>query len=510
VAFTAFFFIAGCNGHSNPVVGDDPEGVFRMAQAFGDIENPGTGRALDSATTMWTYPWPYGEYAGDIADQDIILGNVRYPLVTAFVWRDEPVEAEIHLLLKDSSWDTVWTDTFSYDTGMEDEQCRHPAVEVTYSRPFGLNVGTVRVHVVWSQLTDDDPEDWDVYYRCITYSVGPFSGPDWDSPTTDETVVLPECSPSYNEIHPDICILPSIDSLFAICVVNDPDDPDVQLVMAAQHLHDDMGDPDSWEPAFLVAPDDSDPKASPSIDAGLFTPTLSPVRNVLGIVAAVWTEMATDQDLNRLQVYYNEWDSLDEADPYCAVKLTDGGDDGKMHNGLARIDVPSFSGGVYCEAVITWVSVTQTTTVPPEFLNYSVGITATPDLDEPFTNLQDSRFNRCPDVACYQMYVPQDGDQFVGISYYHQDGPGDPWEVSARSYSFQIDNGEAAFAIENTYRIPDTDGWWGLESENRNTGSTLCLRNPYIPGDWYNQEFAIGWIDTSECNVMLAQGSIYD
>jgi hypothetical protein len=512
-AFFVLFTIAGCNVHHNPVVGDDPENIFRIGQSFGSIENPDTGRALDSATTMWTYPLPDGVYAGDIVDTDALQFGTVDPRVTAFVWRDEmDSPAEIHLLLKDRNWDEKLDVTFSYDTALEGEVCRHPAVEVTYGRlEEESEVGVVRIHVVWAQLTSTDPvNNWDIYYRCYTYiTIG--TAINWANPSTTETVRLPGCSSSYSEIQPDICILASIDSLFAVCVVRDLDN-DPQTVVAAEHTHGQMTDADDWLDAFPLSVTDSRYKNAPSIDGGFFTTTTSTSQSLLGNVAAVWNEMTTASSLDRYQVYYIDWHYQDEADPNEVIQLTEAETGGFFEHGLPKIDIPSFSSGyTYAEAVITWMSAYQSTTSPPTFGDYTVQITATPDVQTYNYTEVDGRYSRCPDVACYQGAITQQDHQLVGISYYNtEDMDNGPWLVSAKSFSFYINSGLAVFTEEESTYINGTDGCWGLSEDNIFTGSTLCLRDPLDPTSdpWSYQYFGLGWLDTSACDVGVSQGNI--
>jgi hypothetical protein len=505
VAIFTFFFIAGCNGHSNPVVGDDPESISRIEQVFGDIENPATGRAMDSATTMWTYPFPNTVYPGDIVEQDTLFGTPIYPKVTAFVWRDKPnAPSCINLLLKDKDWNTVYTETYYIDTALEDEQCRHPAVEVTYSRLTGALAGTLRVHIVWAQLIPDDPQDWDICYCCISYSVTQ-AGIDWDNPDSTDMTRLPACSSSFDEIEPDICILPSVDSLFAVCARRDLDSDD-QSIVAAQHKHAQMTQVGSWDSAFAVSNYDSQPKAAPTIDAGMFTPH-SGSGNLSGQVAAVWSEVAEDpgeSGNSRYQVFYNDWQRNDSANPNGIIQISGCGEGGMLHNGLPKIDIPSFRAAGNGEAVITWMAVQETLDEPPLYIGYRVEMTATPDLGIGHNDGVDTVFSRCPDVACFQN---SGTTQYVAFSYYHTDDmDNDPWLVYAKSYSYDIISDVATFTLEDSAVINASNGFWDLTEESIFTGSTICLQQAAT--DPADARLALGWIDTSDCDLETAWGYI--
>jgi hypothetical protein len=470
---------------------------------------------MDSSTAAWSYPIAQGisgHIVGDIAYSDTIGGTTYHPGVTAFVWRDKADSPSyVRLVIKDESWSEVYDNTddeegIHAETGYD--MCRHPAVEVTYHRSVLIGwKGIIRVHVVWAQLTDDDPNDlWDVYYECLNFKLTSSDTIEWNS--TDGPVCLPGCDSDKSDCQPDICILHGTGSLFATWVRTDPGDSDLQQIVSSEHTYANIlaGDEGDWEDRIRIAPDDSYPKAAPSIDGGIFS-NHCPTNPVTGTCAVVWCQISTAQDLDRYQIFYNGWDPDVGCDPDYTQQLTDSGDEGLLFNGLPKIDVPSYRADGYGEAVIAWMSAVQSTTVPPEFSSWSVEMTATPDWDEPYTNVQDARYNRCPEVACYQT---EGEDQYVGISYYHEDAPDDPWLVSAKSYQYTISGGQASFSLQYDAVISGSNGWWapGIDfTGSIFTGSTICLAKP--EDTWYSSEFKLGWIDTSDCNVKLTYGSIY-
>jgi len=484
-----------------------------MGQAFDDGISWGTAYSLDSASTMWVTPTPSGIMPGDIAVEDEInQGNPISPLVTAFVRHDNTQAAsEIHLVLADLNSSLVLSDTFSAPQGLTGcplTNCRHPVVEVTYSRPQEAMIGTIRVHVIWSQLTGTDPnEHWDLYYRYLQFPVyqgGPVWVPDWD-----ETVRLPFCVPARDEIQPDICVDAQGGDLFVIYNQHETVNPTVRFIMAARHDYSAMLIPSQWDSPYPVAPLNTDEKGASSIDAGiLYHPNISPVRE--GRVAAVWTQRVLDQmwgDM-RWQVFYNNWSPSGVANPSSARRITVGGEFARV-NCLPKVDITCESSDIH-QAVLTWFDCFQSGS---EYSDFIVHMAATPFPPPPaiplIYTIQESGYNRCPDLACYQMSGMS--EHWFAVSYYHSATGSEeqPWPVEVRSFSFYVDWQQMVAVISPEWQTsPDGNGLWS--PGNPFTGSSLCLRDPSYSdpgGEPIYDVFGLGWVDEGYM-AFLSQGVI--
>ena len=486
--------ITSCNGTSNPLVSSIEDVVTRNPQSFDTPSSWGSyGYSLDSCSTTWVstiHPDLVGDlYVGDLTEEeDPEFDEYVDTRVTAFVRHtNTTAETEIEFIMIDADGDTVYTDTFSAGAGPGDAFCRHPAVEVTYRWDDNEEEEILQVHIVWAEFTEgiiiDD--NWDLYYKTFSYTVDYDEEIDWDSPDWDPSIVkLPFCT-QHDEIQPDIGMLPNTNDLYVIYVYDPSTGYD--RIKSARHESAEMDDPDDWDSTYEVSTSTRSVKWEPCIDGGLFTYQDSAM-HILGSVVAVWCEVIP-ADYAQSQIFYRDWGSGVTSPSSTVIQLTF---DGEMQNEssiLPTLDITPRSSGVN-EAVMGW-SMAEWDQEEEEFINYAVKVTTTPFFT--IYGIPSNRYSRCPDIACLQM---DDADEhWFGISYYYTDDLEEDWEVWIRSISFRPNYESSYTEYEGkyvTYMSSSYNGYWN--SANPFTGSTLCLRDPYVASEQY-QVFGLGWID---------------
>jgi len=476
-------------------------GFARWAQDFDDPSDWCVGFSLDSASTTWVSTVPDDIWPGDIAVEDEDLGEGVDTLVTAVVTHTSTAPtSEIRMVLIDKDGNSAYDDTFSANTGTAQPFCRHPVVEVTYSRGENDTVGVARIHVVWSQFTDGGLQDdhWDLYYRYLKYVVDDEDTEvDWDSPDTDTTVQLPFCTYD-DELEPDICVLATVNDLFVTYLLDDgPQGYD--YIKGARHQQSYMEYPGTWSTSSTISGSSRYEKFAPRIDGGIFTYRHSAMHAVGGL-AAVWNENVSTAG-TEWQVFYNDCDPL-SGWTGTPVQISPRYDpETPYFNYLPQVDITPQSSGIN-EAVIAWSSACPTSTVVRDVM-----ITATPYLNEAvqiITGEEIAVYNQCPDVACYQMY--DEDEHWFGLSTYGHDTANSAWDYYVYRFSLEVvygEHGYATFSFEDKVDNP-AEGQWNWQ--NPFTGPTLCLRWPVTPV--VQTLFGLGWVD-EDYMIQLTEGDIY-
>ncbi len=498
-ALTAFLVMSltlsmavGCNGASDPISFDGSGGIFRTGQSINAPSQWGVGYSLDSGSTISVYPCE-STVCGDIAYNDRIGdGDTFSTFVTAVVRHDNyEAKSEIHLILLDEEEVNVFEDTFSADAmSPSDPFARHPAVEVTYERAPEGEVGTLRVHVIWSELTEAYPENdfWALYYRMLAWDVDENDdGIDWYNPDTDETVKLPWDEPDTDQIEPDLCVLTAFNDLFVVFLQQAPTFNDV--IRAARHEYADIDDLDAWDSPEQVNESNSNAKWCANIDAGqIRNNELHP--GSYGDVVAVWCENTSTVNSDIYNVFYNDWEPLSTPDPYSTQQISFSGEGEYTSNLLPQLSIPSHSSQVH-EAMITWWTTTYDSQTE-EWGNYWVAITATPYMGNYQSMPGASGWSRCSDVAAYQM---NDEEHQFAVSYYSYNEDDQDWDIYVRRIGLEMNYQSSTFTFtsKGVEWNEDADCYW--TGVNPFTGSTVCLRIPdETVGDSY---LGLGWIDTS-------------
>jgi len=400
----------------------------------------------------------------------------------------------------DDEDDVLFSDSFSR---WEDEICRHPAVEITYTRGQNWIRGYLRVHVVWAEYVDCGLVgfNWNIYYRYIQFNTNS-AGINW-TPDVDSTVPLFDTS--ADEIEPDIGIHPDLNYLYVIYLLYDSGNSD--LIKAA--LHSDMSNPGDWGDQYRVCGTNSRDKFAPRIDAGFFTPSCED-SSLTGYVGAVWCEAFANNDYDDWQIFYNSWQPDESADTGDVVQVTDGSSVDEI-NILPQLDITPRSSQIN-EAVFTWVNATYNDQ-SEEFEDFQVQITATPYVVDSVYNVAPSDYSRGADMACYQRADEDmvDDEEWIAVSYYSTDDEGGHWTAGASSLSFYID--EQQDEVQFSAKHSASTGLYGQWSESQPfTGSTLCLRDPYHDvdgnGEPKDEIFGLGWIEEDD-DVMLTDGEIH-
>ena len=496
----------GCNGQRSPMDSDVTGALDRWAQSFSNGTEWGEGYSMDSASTMWAYLVPDGVSAGDLAVWD--EGIEVSPLVTAIVRHDNyESPSYIHLVMVDLNDDVVYGDAqFAAPqalTGMAQPFARHPAVEVTYRREDEANMGFIEVEIVWSQLTIGlQTNHWDLYYKYLCFGVDE-TGVNWEGPGEPSITRIQSASSVYDELQVDLCVhAPTGDMYAAFLRETGEGDDGIYLVS-----HPNAGFYyATWQTAYQVSSTTDTPKLGPRLDAGLISLT-EPPDSPTPSVMVVWAEDDPDDDW---QIFCNRFDIPGNPDSGDTEQITE-----QLENSncfLAQIDIAPETSAVH-QAVMTWVGCYE---VDNEYVDPQVAITATPFEIESIESIEGGRWTHCPDVACYQMMVPNpgpDSEHWFGLSYYWSDEYENPWEVRTQSYSFGVDWDGEHVVFDSKYSYPldneDNHGWW--TAANPFTGTTICLRNPAYPeeeGEPYNDLFGLGWVD-EDYMCKLTEGSIY-
>ncbi len=493
--------MTGCNGHSNPVESDGTSAIARSMQIFDSGTPWGDGYKLDSSSTRWVCPVPYGVMPGDIAVRDEGLGGID-TLCTAFVRHDSPqAPSQIYLAVIDSNGDEVYSANFSASSVKP--RCRYPAVEVMYSREEGAMTAFIKVYVIWMEITEEG--DWDLYQKCFYFHVDMWHGVNWSFAWQTPVTCIDATSTSDNEIHPDLCVLPASGDLFA--VFNREYTATSGAIFAIKQPWSYFYYPSVWEDPYKVSDDLDLWKSAPKIDADFMHINTGSGQQEWprAMVAAVWAEEVSDDDW---EVYYNQWYHLSVPSPPIDSITHDGQ---YRANGLPQIDIVPMSSWVQdhasLQAVVTWMYGAWD---GQHYTSPRIRIGVTPELEN-FITLDDE-FGVAPDVACYQLPDPEQERQWFGVSYYSSQSGEDPWRTRIRSFSFQIPWETWVVSIQNHYDddVPFSQGQWSELTYF--TGSTLCLRNPEVPGDIWKQMFGIGWVDERDPDnqymTWLSQGNI--
>jgi len=494
--------ITGCNGkHGGDPINGDYDVWLRNAEIFVSGIPWGTGFKLDSSTTTWIYPVPDGYIAGDVAVEDERLPH-HSPLATAFVKHNSSTTpSEIAIVIIDDQGVPRYFNTISAPesiTGYQQPLCRYPAVEVTYGRKPPPLQNSVTTEVVWTQLTNQQEPNWDLYYTQIEFRATSSYGVRWDTPIEQPIVPIETANTPLDEFQPDLAAMNATGDLYVIYNRRNPSDWSFDTIYANRHAYS-----HDWSPVWAAARQVSGvtggsntrPKSAPKIDAGLLH--IDQIASEYH-VSAVWSEL---YDEYTWQVYYNTWDPLDPG-----VVIADYADTVTDYtpnrvNALPQIDISPDSSGLH-QAVLTWFFCAWS---GGSYDNFNVRMAVTPFYHD-YSQVSEGN-TICPDVAVYQMTDPD--EHWFGISYYKA-LEADPWPVWTRSYSFNVDWGLEYVNIEpkNDVEVPGSDARWMLE--NPFTGSALSLRYPLIPVE--QSLFTISWIDKEGSNAFAAcssQGSIW-
>jgi len=507
VMFLTLSMAVGCNGQRSPVDSDATGAFGRSAQTFSNGTEWGEGYSMDSASTMWAYCVPDGVSAGDLAVWD--EGLEVSPLVTAFVRHDNSASPSyIHLLMVDLNGPVLPDMEFAAPqalTGLAQPFARHPAVEVTYWRDDEEEEepGFLEVEIVWSQLTLGlQTNHWDLYYKYICYQVDALNGVHWQQPFAPPITRIGSATSIYDELQVDLCVhAPTGDMYAAFLRETSQGNDGIYLVS-----HPNAGFYyATWQTAYQVSSTTDTPKLGPRLDAGLISLT-EPPDDPTASVMVVWAEDDPDDDW---QIFSNRFTIPGSPNSGATQQIT-----AQLENSncfLPQIDITPECSAVH-QAVMTWVGCYE---VDNEYVDPQVAITATPFESESIESIEGGRWTHCPDVACYQMMVPNpgpDSEHWFGLSYYWSDEYENPWQVRTQSYSFGVDwDGEhVVFESQQSYTLDEDEnhGWWTMD--NPFTGTTLCLRDPSyaeVDGEPIDDVFGLGWVD-EEYMCKLTEGTI--
>jgi len=506
VMLLALSMAVGCNGQRSPMDSDATGAFGRSAQIFPNGIEWGTGYSMDSASTMWAYRVPNGGCPGNLAVWD--EGLEVSPLVTAFVRHDNyEAPSSIHLLMVDAAGVPVLPDmSFAAPpnvTGSFVTFARHPAVEVTYWRLQGAPVGFLEVQIVWSQLSGPpENQHWDLYYEYMSCPVDQY-GVHWMQGFQAPITRIDSEPSGYDELQVDLCVHAPTGDLYAAFLGETSEGNDAIYMVTQPNMgfYYPM-----WQAASQVSSTTDTPKLGPRLDAGLISLT-EPPDEATPSVMVVWTENDPDDDW---QIFSNRFTIPGSPSSGATQQITD-----QLENSncfLPQIDITPECSGVH-QAVLTWVVCYE---VDNEYVDPEVEITATPFASDSIETIEGGRWSHCPDVACYQMMVPNpgpDSEHWFGLSYYWSDEYENPWEVRTQSYSFGVDwDGEhVVFESKYSYWLDDEydHGWW--TAANPFTGTTVCLRDPSyaeVDGEPIDDVFGLGWVD-EDYMCKVTEGSIY-
>jgi hypothetical protein len=473
----AFSTIIGCSGHNDPVSPDQSGVLYRSGQAFSEPEEWGAAGTLDSSTSTWAVG---GGTVGDIATVDDGID----PLVTAFVKSKAIMGGVvISLMLKDSSWESVYEGDFYYQSGYQN--CQHPAVEVTYSHPQASD-GQLTVHIIWAQ---EFPNQWDIVYRQLQFD--PTDEPPWE-PTFYESARVTDTGSCY-ETQPDLAVYYPDGDLYAVCRAEVPG-VSRYAIYAYKLPYEDGWDPGEWQSEGTVAQLDTTEKNYPSIDAGLTSRVVDAV--LTQQVEVVWSQPVDGYK----HIFYNAWDVGDSPDSGDAIRISP--EIENAHQILPKIDALPYSSELN-EAVIAWACENAG---GGELPYAHVMMVATPfigdEFDYPVYGL--GYYSRCPDLAgCQGEYDEFEGQGLFALSHHYRDPSMVRWDIRASTYSVDVDylNQTFEFNLEQwtlANSVPLWNPYWPF------TGPTISLRIP-DPLDWDENNFGMGWICAGYTGY-LAQG----
>jgi len=485
--------LTGCSNSKTPVDPEIPGSSVRMVQAFPQGYQWGITEAysLDSSTTTWVQPIPdfSGYNIGDIAMEDIIHFQEISPLVTAIVRHDNTeAPSYVELIIADITNTPVFSSTIFASSALTNCPvifCRHPVVEVAYSRE-GPNMGFIQVHIIWQQLCEVDPsEHWDLFYKFISFEVTE-SGVNWVDSIIFETVRLPFCTPESDEIQPDICIVDAFNDLYVVYNHQEPMHPEATAIKVARHRFEHILEPPVWEYPLDVAQPSLYQKGAASIDAGViqWDPTyIQQARTV----AVVWCEEIEDNygELD-WQVFYNSWFATANPNMGDIIQVTDFYEFTRP-NALPKIDITPASSDIH-QAVIAWFSCWPGL---EGYHDFKVNFKTTPFVDYTYGFYSVDGMGLCPDLACFQM---NDDWHRFGISHYDSTGGTDVGSAIAQCFEFQIDwsAGKTLYVPLDYQVMPNSNGVW--DSGNPFTGTSICLR---FPNSSFPETsiFGVGWVE---------------
>jgi len=501
--------ITSCNGNKNPLL----PGIGRLVQSFQSGTEWAEGYSIDSSSTLWIPPLPTGGAADTIAVYDLNL-NPDPPvetLVTAFVRHTSPTApSDIKLILLKRNGEAAMSPmTISAPpalTGNNERFCRHPSVEVTYSREAESDEGQLEVQVVWSQLTGSSGnQHWDLYYKYILFDVDE-EGVDWSNPYEPSITKIYTTISLYDELQPDLCVDGATGDLYVV-FNRDYGSSNCEILVAS---HTNVGYYTStWQDANEVSATDDTPKIGPRIDAGPLDMAAEPNPDTTLSVATVWCEPG---EYSNWQIMYNRWDTDDDPEPNDTEQISMSIENG-LHCYLPQIDIVP-TDNIDNQAIITWTNANYD---DGEYYDQKVMITATPFMEASGVPFQDWNYTRCSDVAGYEgvtdaVVFPPPANLF-GISYYHSDDESDPgvdWSVEVRRYSYTLNwqSEIVSFSKDKELDVQGSTAYWS--SDNPFTGSTLTLRIPAktnVSRISYSY-FGLGWINDDGCVAELTQGTI--
>jgi hypothetical protein len=321
---------------------------------------------------------------------------------------------------------------------------------------------------------------------------------DDDPVYTDLDPVLASPSTAYDELQPDLAIVPNGDLLL---VYSQYDFGEVYGDIMKIHGDDAYFNGADWGTPYVISDPDTDDqhKGGPSVDVGTLD-SLNPSTistEVEGVV--VWSE--------HLSNYQDEWVVMynrflpEQTSGFDANLQQITGSTPDRPRALPVVDIPAPS----CistehsarQAVIAY---TIFTVDEGEYTVPIVKVAITPNLDETDHFAVDT-YSLSADLACYQMNDGDNDEMWFGISYYQTDDTGPPFDFVTKtmSFSFNVEwgTGDLTGSQEYDEPVPSSSGYWDPDN-NPLTASTLVLRDPYIAdagGEPKNDIFGIGWIE---------------
>jgi len=495
----------GCNGHNDPVSADSSDTMMRFAQEFNDIyEWPDDYDAysIDSSTATWTYPVP-----GSYTIGDIVMGDSpevpagRFP-VTAIVRHenDEP-DSTIGIRIYESGNSLVHTESFSYADKSGDvhidqdyQDCRNPAVEVTYNREQGVDIA-FKVHIVWSERISYGElySQWEIVYRYIEFGLD--DSREWEKVRDDYVKV--SCLYRHNE-QPDLCVYRPTGDLYA--VFRNIVDP-YSTIYATRLPASEPWDPDGWESPDLVS--SSHAAEHPSIDAGCFT-EVTPETGITaaGQIIAVWSQDEVYDEIYYYPVIYlNDWSPVGSPDSGDAVAISENewGTDAV----LPRVEVLPYSSDLN-EAVIVWDERPSIGCVGPNVVAMAVTPFIGPEYSD-YCYEVDVDYMQRPDLAAYEGAHSgfEDMGLFALASQCNHDGLTNDWDIVAAAFSVEVDDQteEFNFIREQITPIQCVPERSTIEEF---TGPSISIRDTSISG-WMYDEFAVAYI-VEDFNSYIAFG----
>lgn len=445
--------------------------IGRSGQGFPSIASWGTAYGTDCASSIWAYPVPDGVTAGDLAQED--EGLDCFPWACAYVKdNNNQAESEISLKVYDYAGNERINDDFNGGGDPSENLCQHPSVEVTYSRAENDSTGILRIHVVWSEwVTYHLTDNFDIYYRYIEYPVNA-NGVQWNSPNDDDTVRLTFSDYQWDDIQPDISVLPTLNDVFLTYLVNKSGRADD--IVFNRHERADMDDPGEWWSGnSCTISSTSNDKWGPRCGAGRFSyggGTYTPP----GGVIFVWSELQENEDYDDWQLYSNEYNMAMGLQGVSRFSVGTG----NTINYNPQVDLLPQSCSEFGEAVIVWDSAVWDDE-EEEFTDYQVVVAVTPYHAVPIyqRDLDYDGMSRAADVSCYQRIDDMQSEkEWFAVSYQGYDSVNSKWVVRAFSYTFDIDydEDEVGFYEQTDIPIQNSEGQWSFDYPASAPSIALC------------------------------------